>query len=140
MALYLAIHRPRKGGPATGPWKEYLETLPSSFKPFHPLTWTNAPVWKDLVALLTPGAKRKLDEVVEPWERDLTVLTRVVKDEPIWEDFGDDEEMEILSSWRRWKREELVDDLQWAWLNGMSAFHHRPMTKASSVLPHSQYP
>ncbi len=129
MGLYLSLHRHSTSQNEDGlirppaQWDEYLKTLPPSFRPWHPLTWlspsSHAPQWKSLLKNLPTGSRRKLQEVIEPWERDCDVLLKVVKDETIWDGFGDDQMRRWIEGWRGRRREDIIEDLLWGWLNGM---------------------
>ncbi|WRT67493.1 uncharacterized protein IL334_004465 [Kwoniella shivajii] len=96
-------------------WKVYIDTLPQSFRPWHPLTWVVKPDldedeedwkwWNCLYQIgLSESAKMKIDDVRERFEKDYEILIEVLKEEDPF------------------KSQNLVkeigkEEILWAWLN-----------------------
>lgn len=81
LTLYLALTRDPKAR-NTSPWKSYLNTLPESFWPWHPLTWHykqgEEGWWQKLIGLMPASTRKMLDGVKERYEVDLGVLKGVL--------------------------------------------------------------
>lgn len=89
LTLQLALSR-HGGASSSDPWQPYLATLPSSFSPWHPLTWLADPTlpkdYRKVVDELPVGAKRKLEEVRGRFEGDRELLrTAIVSVDQIWD-------------------------------------------------------
>lgn len=109
--LFLAINRDpqRRGASDTGTgtgtennWEAYFDTLPGTFRPWHPLCWLvkepepniktkaktrataksrqqgDADFWEALVREIPDGARAKLDDVHGRYREDLRVLQGVI--------------------------------------------------------------
>jgi hypothetical protein len=124
LSLYLALHRrssAEKGHPRYSPWAAYLATLPTSFRPWHPLTWLVEPVsgapesehWPSLNHLcntyVPESAHEKLQDMLERYKADIKMMGRAVTHSI--ENSSDDS---LRNAWSQVTEE----DLLWAWLNG----------------------
>ncbi|KAJ9102516.1 hypothetical protein QFC21_002916 [Naganishia friedmannii] len=123
LALYLSLNRPlatQTADSAYRPWAAYLDALPVSFRPWHPLTWLVKPPsddanhqdWDKMNDLaenyLPKTAYDKLQGVLERYKRHAAMLRNgvpmVLQEEP-------EEKLE-----RRWSQV-TEEDLLWGWLN-----------------------
>jgi hypothetical protein len=126
LSLYLALNRhasSEKGDPQYSPWAAYIDTLPTSFRPWHPLTWLMNPApgvpgeedWSSLNHLaknhLPDSAWDKLQDMLGRYRGDLKTMERCVR--LAIEKEGDD-----AFGWRWSDLSE--EDLLWGWLNGQS--------------------
>lgn len=124
LSLYLALNRhasAEKGNPRYSPWAAYIDTLPISFRPWHPLTWLVKPVpdapdaehWASLNHLaknhLPASAYDKLQDMLERYRGDVKTMERCVS-LSLAKEGGDS------LGWR-WS-EVTEEDLLWGWLNG----------------------
>lgn len=124
LSLYLALNRlssPQKGNPRYCPWSAYLATLPTTFRPWHPLTWMvepvrDAPDSDDWAALnhvakthLPSSALEKLQDMLERYRVDVKAMERGVSQSL---------ENNLDDSLRKVWSKVTEEDLLWAWLNG----------------------
>jgi len=91
LTLHLALARDKLGRHPSR-YEVYLDTLPTSFRPWHPLTWHVPPDaqakikkeakewewWRTLARLIPRGATSYLQEVRRRYEEDLSVLREIL--------------------------------------------------------------
>lgn len=124
LSLYLALNRrssPHKGNPRYCPWSVYLTTLPTTFRPWHPLTWIVEPVqdtpdsgdWAALNHLakthVPHSAYGKLQDMLGRYRADVKAMETGVSQS--LENSPDDSLRKVWS-------DVTEEDLLWAWLNG----------------------
>ncbi|KAK4689124.1 hypothetical protein P7C73_g987, partial [Tremellales sp. Uapishka_1] len=107
LTLHLALTRDPGGGHPSD-WQPYLRTLPQTFTPWHPLSWSvdqDDTWWKALLGEgVSRGVREKIDDVKERFEEDAAVLRLVLREEEPFK--GQALDSRITPS-----------DLLWAWLN-----------------------
>ncbi|WWC69104.1 uncharacterized protein I206_103040 [Kwoniella pini CBS 10737] len=118
LTLHLALTKDSKNRYKSN-WKEYIESLPKTFRPWHPLTWVVSPIltqkenvpqveWKWFNHLydigLSQAAKLKVQDVKKRFDEEYEIL------------------VEVLTEEEPFKSQNLVESIDkevilWAWLN-----------------------
>lgn len=125
LSLYLALNRrstAQKGHSRYSPWTAYFATLPTSFRPWHPLTWLIEPVpnapepeywslFNHLGKTYVPeSAHAKLQDMLERYKADVKVMERGVS-----QSLENSQDDSLRDAWSQVTEE----DTLWAWLNGL---------------------
>ncbi|OCF71488.1 hypothetical protein I204_07546 [Kwoniella mangroviensis CBS 8886] len=114
LTLHLALTKDPRGRYKSD-WQVYIDSLPITFRPWHPLTWIVSPFdkaqkeervwWNHLYTIgLSESTKMKVQDVKNRFEKDYEVLCEVLKEEEPFKSQGLDG---IISK----------EDILWAWLN-----------------------
>nr|XP_019042616.1 hypothetical protein I302_09225 [Kwoniella bestiolae CBS 10118]OCF21546.1 hypothetical protein I302_09225 [Kwoniella bestiolae CBS 10118] len=120
LTLHLALTRDPKERYKSD-WQVYIDSLPKSFRPWHPLTWTIPPSlspnepkereaegwewWNNLYNVgISQSTKLKVQDVKQRFDKDYEVLLEVLKEE---EPFKSQRLSEVIGK----------EDILWAWLN-----------------------